>query len=250
MGHYALILEKRYQEFRDLYRRKGSLCKIRPEEYGDLLPGNYVRSLLALGEYEEAIQICQHEIQLETEETARRGYNSSSSVFLIWLGTAYMKLGRYEEAAQAIRESPHAAYQPNRIQAPCLMYYIAVAMGDEKLKRESIKILNARLRAKAGTEPAFAPARFLRDKISEDQLLQETATITHPKLYMRALVSAGFLIAVKRFEKGDIDGCCQQLKETCSLYEKDQIAAMPFEYFLAESWLTELNKKAGGSNIC
>ena len=66
-----------------------------------------------------------------------------------------MKQGRYAEAAQAIREAPHTNYQPNRIQAPCLMYYMAVVMEDQALKRESVKVLNARLRTKAGAEPAF-----------------------------------------------------------------------------------------------
>ena len=54
MGHYSLILEKRYQEFCDVYREKGHLCKTNPGEYGDLQPGSQVRALLAIGEYEEA----------------------------------------------------------------------------------------------------------------------------------------------------------------------------------------------------
>lgn len=115
-----------------------------------------------------------------------------------------MKLGRYDEAAQAIREASHTAYQRDRILTPCLMYHMAVVMGDEKLKRESVKVLNARLRTRAGTEPAFASARFLRDKIDEKQLLAETADETHPILSLRKLVPALFLIAVKRHEK---EGC-------------------------------------------
>ena len=240
MGHYSLILEKRYQEFCDVYREKGHLCKTNPGEYGDLQPGSQVRALLAIGEYEEAAQVCREMIRQEAEESARRGYDARSSIWLIDLAIACMKLGRYVEAAQAIREAPHTNYQPNRVQAPCLMYYVAVAIEDEDLKRESVKVLNARLRTKAGTEPAFASIRFLRDKIDEEQLLSETATEVNPKLYMRALVPAKFLIAVKRYERGDLEGCRQALKETCDLYEQDQIAIMPCEYFLAESWLAEL----------
>lgn len=240
MGHYSLILEKRYQEFCDVYREKGHLCKTNPGEYGDLQPGSQVRALLAIGEYEEAAQVCQQMIQQEAEESARRGYDARSSIWLIDLSIACMKQGRYEEASQAIREAPHTNYQPNRIQAPCLMYYMAVVMEDQALKRESVKVLNARLRTKAGAEPAFAPVRFLRDKIDEKQFLSETATETNPKLYMRALVPAKFLIAVKRYERGDLEGCRQVLKETCGLYEQDRIAVMPCEYFLAESWLAEL----------
>lgn len=247
MSNYTLIMEKRYQEFCDLYREKGHLCKSNPVEYGDLLPGSYVQALLALGQYEEVIQVCQQMLQQEADDSAKRGFRASSADTRINLSTAYMKLGRYDEAAQAIREAPGAAYQRNRIQAPCLMFYMAVVMSDEKLKRESIKILNARLRAKAGSEPAFAPARFLRDKIDEEQLLRETATITQPTLYLRALVPALFLIAVKRYEKGDIAGCRQSLEETCALYEKDHIAVMPLEYFLAESWLAELSSKGDSS---
>ena len=177
----------------------------------------------------------------EAEESARRGYDARSSIWLIDLAIACMKQGHYPEAAQAIREAPHTNYQPNRIQAPCLMYYMAVVMEDENLKRESIKVLNTRLRTKVGTEPAFAPVRFLRDKIGEAQLLSETAEETNPKLYLRALVPAKFLIAVKRYEKGELESCRQALKETCCLYEQDRIAVMPVEYFLAESWLVELN---------
>lgn len=243
MGHYSLILEKRYQEFCDVYREKGHLCKTDPGGYGDLQPGSQVRSLLALGEYEEAAQVCRKMIQQEAEESARRGYDARSSSWLIDLAIACMKLGRYAGAAQAIREAPHAKYQPNRVQAPCLMYYMAVAMEDKDLKRESVKVLNARLRTKAGGEPAFAPARFLRDKIGEEQLLAETETITNPTLYLRALVPAKFLIAVKRYEKGDLESCRQALKETCGLYEQDRIAVMPVEYFLAESWLAELESQ-------
>lgn len=241
MGNYTLIMEKRYQEFCDLYREKSHLCKSNPQEYGDLLPGSYVQALLGLGEYEEVIRVCQQELQKEADNSVQWGFNASSAYTRIDLGTAYMKLGRYDEAAQAIREAPRAAYQSNRIQAPCLMYYMAVAMEDDKLKRESIRVLNARLRAKAATGPAFAPVRFLRDKIDEKQLLAETAAETQPTLYLRKLVPALFLIAVKRYEKGDIDGCRQSLKETCALYEKDHIVVMCPEYFLAESWLAEQN---------
>ncbi len=257
MGHYSLILEKRYQEFCDVYREKGHLCKTDPGEYGDLQPGSQVRALLALGEYAEAARVCREMMRQEAEESARRGYDARSSIWLIDLAIACMKQGCYAEAAQAIRGAPHTNYQPNRIQAPCLMYYMAVVMEDENLKRESIKVLNARFRTKAGTEPAFAPVRFLRDKIGEAQLLSETAKETNPKLYLRALVPAKFLIAVKRYEKGELEGCRQALKETCGLYEQDRIAVMPVEYFLAESWLAELESQkmdsgsqSGGADTC
>lgn len=246
LGFYSLILEKRYQEYRDVFRERGHLCKSEPEKYGDLLPGSYVQALLALGEYEEVVQVCQREIQREVEESARRGYDVRSSPWRISLGTAYMKMGRYAEAADAIRGAPRVNYQPNRIQAPCLMYYMAIVMEDGKLKKDSVKVLNARLRTKAGTEPAFAPIRFLRDKIDEAQLLAETSTITQPQRYIRALVPAMFLIAVKRYESEDLEGCCRSLSETCALYERNHIAVMPCEYFLAESWLSELN----GENKC
>lgn len=243
LGHYSLILEKRYQEFCDVYREKGHLCKTDPGEYGDLQPGSQVRALLALGEYGEAAQVCREMMRQEAEESARRGYDARSSIWLIDLAVACMKQGRYAEAAQAIRETPHTNYQPNRIQAPCLMYYMALVMEDKDLKRESIKVFNARLRTKAGAEPAFAPVRFLRDKIGEAQLLSETAEETNPKLYLRALVPAKFLIAVKRYETGDLEGCRQALKETRGLYKQDHIAVMPVEYFLAESWLAELESQ-------
>lgn len=243
MGYYSLMLEKRYREFYEIYQEKSHLYKENPAEYGDLQPGSQVRALLEIGEFEEAARVCRQMIQQESEESARRGYDASSSIWLIFLAIACMKLGRYAEAAQAIREAPHTNYQPNRIQAPCLMYYMAIVMEDKDLKRESVKVLNARLRTKAGTEPAFAPVRFLRDKISEEQLLAETETITNPKLYLRALVPAKFLIAVKRYETGNLEGCRQALKETRGLYERDQIAVMPCEYFLAESWLTELERQ-------
>lgn len=243
MGYYSLMLEKRYREFYEIYQEKGHLYKENPAEYGDLQPGSQVRALLEIGEFEEAARVCRQMIQQESEESARRGYDARSSSWLIDLAIACMKLGRYAEAAQAIREAPHTNYQPNRVQAPCLMYYMAAAMEDKDLKRESIKVLNARLRTKAGTEPAFASVRFLRDKIGEEQLLAETETIPNPTLYLRALVPAKFLIAVKRYEKGDLESCRQALKETYSLYEQDHIAVMPVEYFLAESWLTELNDR-------
>lgn len=248
LGYYSLLLEKRYREFCEVYREKGRLCKENPAEYGDLQPGSQVRALLEIGEFEEAARVCRQMIQQEAEESARRGYDASSSTWPIFLAIACMKMGRFEEAAQAVREAPRANYQPNRVQAPCLMYYMAAAMEDQTLKRESVKVLNARLRTKAGTEPAFAPVRFLRDKISEEQLLAETETITNPKLYLRALVPAKFLIAVKRYEKGDLESCRQALRETRSLYERDPIAVMPCEYFLAESWLKELERQKTDSD--
>ena len=243
MGYYSLMLEKRYREFYEIYQEKSHLCKENPAEYGGLQPGSQVRALLEIGEFEEAARVCRQMIQQESEESARRGYDASSSTWLIFLAIACMKLGRYAEAAQAIREAPHTNYQPNRVQAPCLMYYMAIVMEDKDLKRESIKVFNARLRTKAGAEPAFAPVRFLRDKIGEAQLLSETAEETNPKLYLRALVPAKFLIAVKRYETGDLEGCRQALKETRGLYKQDHIAVMPVEYFLAESWLSELESQ-------
>ena len=135
MGHYSLILEKRYQEFCDVYQEKGHLCKTDPGEYGDLQPGSQARALLALGEYAEAARVCRDMMRQEVEESARRGYDARSSIWLIDLAIAYMKQGHYAEAAQAIREAPHTNYQPNRIQAPCLMYYMAVVMEGEDLKR-------------------------------------------------------------------------------------------------------------------
>ena len=137
MGHYSLILEKRYQEFCDVYREKGHLCKTDPGEYGDLQPGSQVRALLALGEYAEAARVCRDMMRQETEESARRGYDAHSSIWLIDLAIACMKQGHYAEAAQAIREAPHTNYQPNRIQAPCLMYYMAVVMEDEKDRKST-----------------------------------------------------------------------------------------------------------------
>lgn len=239
MGYYSLILEKRYREFCEVYREKGHLYKENPAEYGDLRPGSQVRALLEIGEYGEAAQVCRQMIQQEADESARRGYDARSSTWLIFLAIACWKLGDCAEAAQAIREAPHTNYQPNRVQAPCLMYYMAAAMEDPELKRESIRLLNARLRTKAGTEPAFAPVRFLRDRIDEEQLLVETAVIASPKLYLRSLVPAKFYIALKRYEKGDLEGCRQSLEEACALYKRDPVAAMPCEYFLAESWLNE-----------
>ena len=176
------------------------MYKENPAEYGDLQPGSQVRALLEIGEFEEAARVCRQMIQQEADESARRGYDARSSTWLIFLAIACWKLGDCAEAAQAIREAPHTNYQPNRVQAPCLMYYMAVVMENKDLKRESVKVLNTRLRTKVGTEPAFAPVRFLRDKISEEQLLAETETITNPKLYLRALVPAKFLIAVKRYD--------------------------------------------------
>lgn len=240
LGYYLLILEKRYREFCEVYREKGHLCKTNPVEYGDLQPGSQVRALLEIGEYEEAAQVCRQLIQQEAEESAQMGCDAHSSTWPVFLAIACRKLGHYTEAAWAIREAPRTNYQPNRVQAPCLMYYMAIAMEDPALKRESIRVLNARLRSKAGVEPSFAPVRFFRDKIDEERLLAETAVITSPKLYMRALVPAKFYIAVKRYEKGDLEGCRQSLKETSALYERDPIAVMPCEYFLAESWLKEL----------
>jgi hypothetical protein len=62
---------------------------------------------------------------------------------------------------------------------------------------------------------------------------------------------------VKRYEKGELEGCRQALKETCGLYEQDRIAVMPVEYFLAESWLAELESQrtdsgsqSGGADTC
>ena len=69
-----------------------------------------------------------------------------------------------------------------------------------------------------------------------------------PGSQVRALVPATFLIAVKRSEKGDLEGCRQALKETRGLYERDQIAVVPCEYFLAESWLTELERQKTDSD--
>ena len=91
MGHYSLILEKRYQEFCDVYREKGHLCKTDPGEYGDLQPGSQVRALLALGEYAEAARVCRDMMRQETEESARRGYDARSSIWLIDLAIACMK---------------------------------------------------------------------------------------------------------------------------------------------------------------
>lgn len=240
MGYFTLIREKKYKEFCELYLEKGHLRKIQPLEYGDVDAGNYVFALLGLQDYTTAVQICQEEIRKEQQESTK--YDMSKSFFWIGLSIAYFMQREYAMAADSIRAATKTAYQDiARTQAPCIMYYESVIIGDNQLLKESKKILNSRLRSKGSERVEFATARFLTKKINSEQMLSQISNDNADSLHYKHLMEALFYTAVKYYEVGDVEKCQKSLHNACELYNTNTVVAMMYEYYLAESWLKELS---------
>jgi len=106
-------------------------------------------------------------------------------------------------------------------------------LNDKKVKQESKKLLNTRLRNKNTLSPEFATAKFLLEKCSGEEMLVQTETYP-PILRERAKVQALFYTAVKAFESGDLDGYAKHLKDACELYNNVPAVTVEFEYYLAE----------------
>ena len=239
MGAFALIEQKKYDEFCELYAERSHLRNEQPV-YADLMPGNYVIALLGAGRYELLVSECRktsEEIRQNSPEIDR-----SSSRFFIALSIGYFALGQYPEALQALLDGSRAAYQDRpRTQVPGILYYEAAALKDRKALRESKKLLNARLRNKDITSSEFAPAGFLAGKCGSAELLTQVDSCP-PILRERIKAQALFYMAVKALEADDPDGYRRHLEAVCALYGEAPSVTMEFEYHLAVLALNALDR--------
>ena len=231
MGAFKLIEQKEYKKFCELYLDKSHLRKSQ-SEYVDLIPGNYIIALIGARQYETLISFClsmNEEVQKSSQKIDR-----SSSMYYIALSIGYFELQKYENAIQALLDGSHAAYQDiPRTRVPSLLYYEAIMLNDKKAKQESKKLLNARLRKQTALSSEYAVAGFLVGKCNSESMLSQIE-LCPPILRERAKVQAYFYMAIKAFEKGDLDEYAKYLKDACNLYRSVPTVTLEFEYHLAE----------------
>lgn len=226
MGAFALIRERRYEEFCRLYEEKG-----RGGE-GDLMPGNYVMALLGARRFEALVAFCREQIGAIRARSVK--IDRSSSLYFLGESIGLFALGDHPAALQALREGSKAAYQDlPRTQVPGVLYYEAVMLGDKEAKKESKRLLNTRLRNKDLTMPDFGAAALLAGKRPAGEVLAQLDTLP-PILRERRKVQALFYMAVRAFEEGDREGYGGHLQEACALYHSAPAVTMEFEYHLAE----------------
>ena len=169
----------------------------------------------------------------------------SKNFFWIGLSIAYWGQGEYEKAADAIKSAAKTAYQDiSRTQAPCIMFFEAVATGNEQLRRESKKILNSRLRVKGSNSAEFAKAKFLTNKIDSNELLNQKNEYKADSLRCKHTAAALFYIAVKCYDNRDIDGCKKNLHKVLQLYDENTVVTSQFEFYLAQMWLINIQSPA------
>ena len=229
MGAFSLIEQRRYRDFCTLYEQQHS----QPEPQNpdpDLAPGNYILALLAAEQYPELEQACLRELERleQIRRTALAPYRG--------LSLGYFRQGRWEQAAQALRQGAAAKYQDqSRTAAGCLLYYQAAAQQNQALLRESRRMLASRLRGKEA-DAALAAAYFLLDRCGEQELLQLAGSEQNPVLRRRRLVQAQFYLGVKHLEQGRQAEYLTAMRQAAAQYESCPAVVLEYEFHQAE-WI-------------
>lgn len=236
MSLFKLIEQKRFQEFCDVYEEHAE-SQGENSEFSDLVAGNYLTALLGSKKYKKAIEFCFGEI-LKNENRGNRPDRSSSDIYIA-CSIAKMELGQ-KDAMEILYMGRKANYQDiSRTELPCIMYYEAIMLGDEKGRKESIKLLKARLKNKESTSPYFAVAHFIVGRYTESEMLSQIERFV-PILRERQKVKALFYAAVKNFEEGNIKEYIEHLQEANDLYNICPAIVMEPEYHLTQICLSKI----------
>lgn len=240
MSLFKLMEEKRFQEFCDIYEAHAEEQSTAPE-FADLIVGNYLMALLGGKNYKKAIEICTEEMA-KNENRGNRPDRSASNIY-ICCSIAKMELGQ-KDAMEILYAGRKANYQDiARTELPCVMYYEAIMLGDEKGRRESLKLLKARLKSKGSASPYFAIAQYLTGGYTEEEMLHQIATFD-PVLRERQAVKAQFYAAIKNFEEGNLAEYIKHLQNANDLYDICPCVVMEAEYHLTQICLSKSESRA------
>lgn len=235
MSLFQWIEEKWFQEFCDIYEEHAGEQSTAPE-YADLMIGNYLTALLGSKNYEKAIEICMEEIA-KNENRGNKPDRSSSNIY-ICCSIAKMELGQ-KDAMEILYAGRKANYQDlSRTELPCILYSEAILLGAEKGRRESIKLLKARLKNKGSSSPYFAIAQFITGGYTEEEMLRQISEFDSV-LRERQTVKAQFYAAIKNFEEGHMKEYVEHLQKADALYDLCPAVVMEPEYHLTQICLSK-----------
>lgn len=150
---------------------------------------------------------------------------------LIDAGAALWSLGRFNEAVEMWRRGNEKPYTSNIVTIPTLLYFASVHQKDEKLQKESVRLLKKRWKSRNEL------AGFLLDEIAEEQLIESVST---GPLRTRNRCKVEFYLGTKCLQNGNEQGYIKHLQK-CKKLKGNYLE---IEYFIAVSELDRLiNKK-------
>lgn len=229
MSLFKLITAKRFSEFCEIYEKNAQFQNQDPE-FSDLTPKNYILALMGDKRYNKVIDVCCEEIF--RNDNRSNGPDRSSDNNYIACSIAQMEL-HMPDAIDTLYKGRNAAYQSiSRTELPCIMYYEAVMLNDEKAKKQSLKLLEARLKNNKDPSYEFAVAQFITGRYTEEELLEKINSIV-PILLERYKAKALFYIAVKEYEKGNKERYIDLLYSIENLYYKQPFIVIEWEYLLS-----------------
>lgn len=229
MSLFKLITAKRFGEFCQIYEENAAFCNQNPE-FSDLLPKNYILALMGDKRYSRVIDVCCEEIFKNDNRIS--GPDRSSAYNYIACSIAKMELNM-PDAIDTLYKGRNAVYQDiSRTELFCIMYYEAVMLNDEKAKKQSLDLLEARLKNKKELSYEFASAQFITGRYTKQQLMERISSIP-PVLSERYQAKALFYIAVKEYERGNIKEYMDLLYDIENLYYRQPFIMIEWEYILS-----------------
>ncbi len=185
--------------------------------------GNKCLALLALNNYDEAVETCDFLIQ---ETSGRRDSDFEDKGVALWF------LDRKQEAIGVWKSALNTPYTDaaGGVEVPALLFFAAVMTSDAKLRKESMKLLRRRIKSKRIINWPGAIASYLLGDIDEQTLLAGIST--QPSLQARGLCQAKFYMAVKCLESGDIERARALVNE---IHQLPKVAMLHMEFYLSDA---------------
>jgi hypothetical protein len=178
-------------------------------ETGNELPlRNKVYALFHLKRYEDAILLSQQLIEI------RKGESQSDFIFC---GIANWLLGKRDEGILIWQQGEQSMYKDaaGGMDLQIILYFAAIRMGDEGLKKRTAKEIKKLLRSKRSTSWPGPLGHYILGNMEKDDMLSYISEV--PILKERQFCQAYFGIAVKELEKGRI-GEYQRNLQDCIHY--------------------------------
>jgi hypothetical protein len=168
---------------------------------------NKVYALFHLKKFEEAVLLNEQLIEI------RKGESQHDFIFC---GIANWILGRKSEAVLIWQRSEQCIYKDaaGGMDLEIILYFAAIKIGDDGLKKRAIKGIKRLLKSKRSTNWPGPLGHYILGDLEEDKLLSYVSSI--PILKERQLCQAHFAIATKKLEKGELEGYQRSLVDCIS----------------------------------
>lgn len=175
---------------------------------GNVFPlRNKVYALFHLARFEEAAQLSEQLIEM------RKGESQHDFAFS---GIANWILGRRNEAVLIWQRSEQSIYKDaaGGIDLQVILYFAAIKIGDDGLRKRAIKGIKKLLKSKRSTNWPGPLGHYILEDTGKDNLLSYVSNI--PILKERELCQAYFGVAIKEIEKGELEGYQRSLHDCIS----------------------------------